>query len=183
MKTGWEEFVFRLTSKCVLFIIQSVYTRNNKEESILMMKQIEEIYPKPSSPCNCMNIHRASRAVVKFYDNRIKPSGITIAQLGLLRYIEALEPVTISALAKQMRIDRTTLNRNLKPLAAAKMLAITPGEDSRTKQVALTEPGKKAIAQAGALWAEAQRLLNEYLGEADLHKFIELMAKLEALVP
>ena len=37
MKTGWEEFVFRLTSKCVLFTIQSVYTRNDKEESILIL--------------------------------------------------------------------------------------------------------------------------------------------------
>lgn len=145
------------------------------------MQQIINTYPKPSSPCSCMNIRRASRAVTQFYDQALKPSGLTIAQLGLLRLLET--EVTITELAKAMRIDRTTLNRNLKPLIEAGYITVNPGKDSRTRLVELTEAGKAAVAQAWRLWGEAQTAIAEYLGNEDLAKFIQIMAKLEALVP
>ena len=147
------------------------------------MKYFNETYPKPPSPCNCMNIRRASRAVTQFYDEVLKPSGLTIVQMGLLRYIELFEPVTISELAKKMRIDRTTLNRNMKPLSDADLITVNPGKDSRTRQIRLTEKGKAAVAQAGELWGKAQELLQKYLGDEELIRFIQIMSKLEALVP
>lgn len=128
-----------------------------------------------------MNIRRASRAVTQFYDEVLKPSGITIAQLGLLRQLE--KELTISELAKLTRIDRTTLNRNMKPLIEAGLITVNPGKDSRTRLVILTAAGKEAIAKAWRLWGEAQTSIAQYLGNEDLAKFVELMAKLEALVP
>lgn len=147
------------------------------------MKHIDKTYPKPSSPCNCMNIRRASRAVTQFYDEVLKPSGLTIAQLGLLRHLEIAELTTISELAKLMRIDRTTLNRNMKPLAESGLITVSPGKDSRVRQIMLTYAGKAAATKAWVLWQEAQASLKEYLGDEDLSKYIQLMAKLEALVP
>jgi DNA-binding MarR family transcriptional regulator len=147
------------------------------------MKHIKATYPKPSSPCNFMNIHRASRAVSLFYNEVLRPSGLTIAQLGLLRQIEMAEEVTISELAKQVRLDRTTLNRNLKPLTEAGFITIKPGLDSRTRQITLTEKGNTAMLEGCRLWGEAQESIKEYLGDEDLVTFINLMAKLEALVP
>lgn len=147
------------------------------------MNHISETYPKRPSLCNCMNIRRASRAVTQFYDDIIKPSGLTIAQLGLLRHLEMVEQTTISELAKMLRIDRTTLNRNMKPLADAGLITVTPGKDSRTRQVMLTESGKDAVVRGWALWGGAQESIKEYMGEKDLTKLIQLLSKLEALVP
>jgi len=147
------------------------------------MKHISEVYPKHPSPCNCMNVRRASRAVTQFYDEALKPSGLTLAQLSLLRQIEMVELTTISELAKIMRIDRTTLNRNMKPLTEAGLIVINTGKDSRTRQVMLTEAGRDAVVKAWALWGEAQASLKEYLGEEDLAKLVQLLSKLEALVP
>lgn len=147
------------------------------------MKYINEVYPKCSSPCNCMNVRRASRAVTQFYDEILKPSGLTIAQLGLLRQLEIVEQITISELAKIMRIDRTTLNRNMKPLADAGHIVVKPGKDSRTRQVMLTETGKDAVVRGGKLWDKAQDMLKEYMGLEDLSKLTHLLSKLEALVP
>lgn len=147
------------------------------------MKQIIGIYPKPPSPCNCMNIRRASRAVTQFYDDMLKPSGLTTAQLGVLRHIEVVEQITISELATMIRIDRTTLNRNMKPLVDGGLISIKQGKDLRTKQVMLTDTGKAAVAKAWERWGEAQVLLKGYLGEEDLGKLTQLLSKLEALVP
>jgi DNA-binding MarR family transcriptional regulator len=148
-----------------------------------MMKNINQVYPKDSSPCNCMNIRRASRAVTQFYDEALKPSGLSIAQIGLLRHIEIAQKVTISDLAKMMRIDRTTLNRNMKPLDDAGLLVIKTGEDSRTRQISLTDEGKVAVAASWNLWGDAQASLEEYLGKEDLDKLTQLLSKLEAIVP
>lgn len=148
------------------------------------MKQlINELYPKQPSPCNCMNIRRASRAVTQFYDDILKPSGITIAQLSLLRHLEIAETITISELAKVMRIDRTTLNRNMKPLVEAGFIGIKQGRDSRTRQVMLTGTGKDAAVSGWKLWEVAQAALKEYMGEEDLAKLVQLLSRLEALVP
>jgi DNA-binding MarR family transcriptional regulator len=147
------------------------------------MRHISEIYPKPSSACNCLNARRASRAITQFYDEVLKPSGLTIAQLKLLRQLELTELITISELARIIRIDRTTLNRNMKPLADAGLIAINAGKDSRTRQIMLTEKGKDAVVEGGVLWDQAQELIREYMGGEDLAKLTQLLSKLEALVP
>lgn len=147
------------------------------------MPNITETYPKRPSQCYCMNVRRASRAVTGFYDEVLKPSGLTVAQMSLLRNLETVTPVTIGELAKRLRIDRTTLNRNMKPLTDAGLISINPGKDSRTRQVMLTDTGKNAVAQAWKLWGEAQAALQKYLGEEDAARLVQLLSKLEALVP
>ncbi len=102
------------------------------------MKNIWEVDPKTLSLCNCMNVRRASRAATQFYDEVLRSSGLTIAQLSLLRHIGGDELPTISELSNMMRSDRTTLNRNMKTLVDAGMIIIKPSKDSRTRQVALT---------------------------------------------
>ncbi|HWR56814.1 MAG TPA: MarR family winged helix-turn-helix transcriptional regulator [Negativicutes bacterium] len=147
------------------------------------MKHIKNIYPKRPSPCNCLNLRRASRAVSQFYDKVLEPCGISIAQLALLRHVELAEKTTISKLAKLMRIDRTTLNRNMKPLVETGLISICAGKDSRTKQINLTPAGRKTIAQGWELWGEAQTAISGYLGDDELTQLTQLLAKLEALAP
>jgi DNA-binding MarR family transcriptional regulator len=130
-----------------------------------------------------MNIRRASRAVTQFYDDVIKPSGLTVAQLSLLRHLEMAETATINELAKMMRIDRTTLNRNMKPLLEAGFIAVNPGKDSRTRVIKLTKAGKDAADKGWTLWGEAQASLKEYVGEEDIARLVQLLSKLEALIP
>lgn len=170
-----------------------------------MNHHIAASYPKLASPCHCLNIRRASRAVTQFYEKVLEPSGLKITQYSLLRHLELVEPVTISELAKIMRIDRTTLNRNMKPLIDAGLITVTSGakilyghgsihkyvgqmavnsrEDPRSKQVMLTEAGRTALVNAGVPWAEAQAALKDYMGEAELDTLEKLLSKLEALVP
>jgi DNA-binding MarR family transcriptional regulator len=144
---------------------------------------MQQVYPKQPSPCHCLNVRRASRAVSQFYERYLEPCGLTIPQLSLLLQLSTAERTTINELAERMRIDRTTLNRNMKPLADAGLITIRPGRDFRTRHIQLTKAGGEAVSQGRKLWREAQRALTEYLGEDDLKKLTALMSKLEALVP
>ena len=133
------------------------------------------------SLCHCLNIRRASRAVTQFYDKVLAPSGLKVTQYSLLRNLELVESVSMSVLAKTMRIDRTTLNRNMKPLIKACLITVNSGADSRSRQVMLTKVGKDALLNALVLWDEAQVALEEYLGKAELDSFEKSLSKLEAL--
>ena len=82
-----------------------------------------------------------------------------------------------------MRIDRTTLNRNMKPLAEAGLIAITLGKDLRTREIMLTQKGKAVVVSGWELWGEAQEAIKEYMGEEDMAKLKQLLSKLEGLVP
>ena len=147
------------------------------------MKDIKEVHPKPPSPCYCLNLRRASRAVTQLYDDILKPSGLTVAQFGLLGNLEVAEQATINVFAKILRVDRTTLKRNMKPLIEAGFIELNPGQDSRTRQITLTQEGKDAVASGRALWREAQGTMKEYLGKEDLATLKRLLSKIEALVP
>lgn len=140
-------------------------------------------YPKEPSPCACLNLRRAAKAITTYYDNYLQPVGISAPQMVLLRHVNFYTSVTMTDLAKAMRIDRTTLNRNLKPLIARGFLEIARGEDSRTREIHLLEEGKHKLQEALLLWGQAQQDIRDYLGVEDAEKLTELVAKIEALVP
>ncbi|AFQ42463.1 transcriptional regulator [Desulfosporosinus meridiei DSM 13257] len=138
---------------------------------------------KSPSPCHCLNIRRASRSVTQFYERVLEPSGLKVTQYSLLRNLEWAKLVSMTELARIMRIDRTTLNRNIKPLVKAGLIEVNAsGEDSRSRNVTLTEAGKVTLANAGVLWREAQEAIEEYLGIEELDTLRNLLSKLEALV-
>uniref|UniRef100_UPI000471FC68 MarR family winged helix-turn-helix transcriptional regulator n=1 Tax=Paenibacillus zanthoxyli TaxID=369399 RepID=UPI000471FC68 len=71
---------------------------------------------KSSSVCNCINLRRASLAITELYDRYLAPSGLNNSQFSLLRHIDRMGPASVSDVALKMRLDRTTLVRNLKTL-------------------------------------------------------------------
>lgn len=148
-----------------------------------MMKQIKQTYPKMPSPCNCLNIRRAAQAVTQFYDDALKDSGLTVTQLGLLSQVERAGVVSIGDLSKMMRSDRTTINRNMKPLIAAGFVEIVQGRDLRVRQLSLTAAGSECVAAAYALWQSAQESLTAYLGAEELKQLTGILSKVEAITP
>lgn len=142
-----------------------------------------KIYAKSAGACNCINLRRASRAITEFYDQALAPSGLKTTQFSLLRHIIRLGPLNMSELAKAIRLDRTTLARNVKVLEAQGFIAITTGKDSRTRQLNISEKGQKAVEGANQYWTEAQESLKEYLGEEQLRTLMGLLLKIEEIVP
>ncbi len=141
------------------------------------------LYPKPSSPCNCMNIRRASRAVSQFYDSMLEPGGITLNQFGMLNVINSMQAPGISELAGEFRVDRTTMNRNLKPLLEKELICQRQGSDARRREIVLTESGHAALQRGIEMWGAAQKALEDYLGTDELKHLKSTLSKLEALVP
>jgi DNA-binding MarR family transcriptional regulator len=61
-------------------------------------------------------VRAAARLITNAYDDALRPSGLRVIQFALLAAIGAEQSVSITALARLIDMDRTTLSRNLKPL-------------------------------------------------------------------
>jgi len=142
-----------------------------------------KVYDKKSSPCNCLNIRRASQALTEVYDEFLAPSNIKIGQFSLLKHINQLEPVSVSDLALIIRLDRTTLVRNLKPLEQSGFVEDISTQGTRNRQLKLTAKGVETYKHAEELWEKAQNFLEQYLGRGNIDVFRTLLSKIEALVP
>lgn len=138
---------------------------------------------KKPSVCNCLNLRRASQAITHVYDELLKPCGLRVNQFSLLAHIKGLEPVSVSDLALAMRLDRTTLVRNLRSLEEQGFIEDIAATGARSRQPKLTERGLKLTLEAEAVWSEAQNSLVNYLGKEKVATLTELLSKIEALVP
>jgi DNA-binding MarR family transcriptional regulator len=89
------------------------------------------------------------------YDGHLAEVGLTVGQYALLVNIGA-ETMPLSRLARRTATDRTTLTRTLAPLIKAGWVVVVPGEDARTRLVALTDAGRRKADTALAVWQRAQ---------------------------
>lgn len=133
------------------------------------------------SPCHCVTLRRAARSVTAVYDALLAPAGLTLPQFSILRNLQRLGPQPISRLAAEVRLDRTTLTRNLQPLLSRRWIEIGGGADLRQRTVSLTRAGQAAIARAAPAWERAQSAVEARLGRQRLSVLREALAALETL--
>lgn len=134
----------------------------------------------PGSPCICTTVRRADRTLNRLYDEALQSSGLLTTQYALLSTLaRAGEPMLHSALAEAQVMAPATLSRNLKPLQRDGLVRIAPGEDRRTRYVALTDAGQEALARARPLWRAAQTQVREVAGTERIET---LMAELQSLI-
>jgi DNA-binding MarR family transcriptional regulator len=129
------------------------------------------------SACTCFRLRSLTRRVTQLYDQVLAPSGLTVTQYSLLAHALRQDAApTLSELAQQLFTDRTTLTRNLRPLADAGLVKVGDGADARSKAVRVTAKGRSAFQAARPLWKEAQARLRAQAGDrrlAALHGLIE----------
>ena len=131
--------------------------------------------------CACFNIRRAARQVTQAYDRALRPAGLQATQFTILTMIDAVagtDGVTVSVLADRLGMDRTTLTRNLGPIARSGWVENVPGPDRRERLVRLTDPGSAKLAQARPLWREAQGAALAQLGDEGIAALNDLTRRL-----
>ncbi len=135
------------------------------------------------SACHCINLRRAAQVITQLYDEALEPSGLKVTQFSLLRAVKRRGPVSISALAEEVQLDRTTLGRNLHVLEREGLVSFSPGDDQREHTVLLTDKGKAALAAAKPLWEQAQARIDEMLGKEQLETLTALLIKVQRIAP
>src|ERR1700682_5379564 len=110
------------------------------------------------TPCACTTLRRAARAVTAAYDAALAPSGLRITQFSILRRLARLGPLSVTRLAAEAALDRSTMGRNLNPLERRGLVRIEGGNvDQRERVAYLTAAGEAAIEAALPYWRKTQK--------------------------
>ena len=134
-----------------------------------------------SSSCHCINLRRAANAVTDYYDRALADIGISINQFFLLSNIGKIEPCSVAELSRHVRLDRTTLVRNLKVLDKAGWVQNDAAPGNRKSKLHLTEAGRQLVKTAKPQWMQAQADVEACLGEEGLKRLIGYLLDLEQL--
>ena len=125
--------------------------------------------------CTNLKLRQLMRTVARHYDAYVAPTGLKGTQYSLLSYVVRLGPTRPTDMAQAMRLDASTLTRNLQPLVAAGWVTLGPGDDARSRRIEATDAGRAKRAEGQRAWKQAQLALNERLAPARV-------ARLHALI-
>jgi DNA-binding MarR family transcriptional regulator len=115
--------------------------------------------------CNNDTLRKAARNLTRLYDDVLSPSTLRIGQLSVLLHIDELREPTIKGLAKVLVMDESALGHTLKPLIRDGLVRLVPNPaDRRSKLVTLTKDGERKLAEAAALWSDAQNKFEQVFG-------------------
>jgi len=119
--------------------------------------------------CACHRVRTAARAVTRAYDDALRPVGLRATQLSVLVAVAAENVMSITALAKLMGMDRSTLTRNLAPLEKDGLIKIGLEGWRRSRTVEITKQGRLRLREALPFWEKAQQVLQRKLGSQRWH--------------
>jgi len=137
--------------------------------------------PPPSLPCTAFRVRSLSRRITQLYDDTLAPCGLRSTQFSLLAHVRqtrAGRSPSVTELADRLRMDRTTLTRNLRPLLAAGLVALQGSADARRKAVVITPAGEAAFREARELWKQAQQRVRTLGGASTIAQLEQLIDSL-----
>jgi DNA-binding MarR family transcriptional regulator len=142
----------------------------------------DRLPPSKLGSCACTDVRRVARKLTTLYDSGLAPAEITITQYSVLASIGRAGQLSHTALAEKLGMDRTTLTRNLRPLAKAQWVMVTSGEDRRQHLLQLTAAGKKKLNRSIPLWEKIQSQFISDVGVQSLQELRTLLRRVESVV-
>lgn len=134
-----------------------------------------------NTTCHCLKMRRSAGNVISFYDQILKPSGVTVRQYSLLFSISEHDGCNVRELSEYTELDRSTLARSLKPLIKADLIADAKDAGARDSKLSLTEQGQRVCGEATKLWETAQKKFEEKLGAERVKVLEDALEMLQTL--
>ena len=151
-----------------------------------MQAETNALAPALAQGCTNFKLRQLVRRVGSHYDAQMAQCGLKTTQYSLLSHVLKLGPIRPGDLAEAMKMDASTLTRNLRPLIDAGWVTLEAGADARSRLVHITEAGRDKRAEAQRHWKAAQLALNDALGMervAALHALVDDSLALLAALP
>ena len=159
-----------MTNGCTYTYIATV----KDQQSSLSLADCLEV----EKSCLALNLRRVERIVCQIYDTALRPFGIKSTQFSLLVMVRAMQPAPLSRIADRIKVDRTTLTRNLSLLEASGLVETARGDDLRERMISMTEKGDAVLVAAFPIWTATQRRLTSKVGNQSV---ASLMGGLKAV--
>ncbi|SRR5579875_590263 len=114
--------------------------------------------------CLAFQMRSLSRAISAIYDAALSEAGLKTTQFSVLVAVANRGAVRPGELARSLRMDESTLSRNVERMCARRWLRVEPGSDRRSRRIAITTNGIDLIRAAYPAWRRVQDQVANRLG-------------------
>ena len=112
------------------------------------MAERSEIGREILEDCLAGRTRLLNRVVTSAYDEELRACGVTSNQLTILAIVAFREQVTPVRLQEYLRMDQSTVSRNLNRMMRNGWLARLPGETKRSFCIVLAPKGHRLLEKA-----------------------------------
>ena len=122
--------------------------------------------------CLVMNTRMAARAITRLGDRRLRRFGVTATQFNILGMLATKPGRSISEMADDLAMERTTLSRNLALLGRKGLVEAADLTEGKAHVYELTSLGREALDKAVPEWRAILAELREALRDPDYQTII-----------
>jgi DNA-binding MarR family transcriptional regulator len=134
--------------------------------------------PSDLADCLVLNTVASSRSLLKRWDAKLRPFGVTVQQFFLLAAIRFLPEQPVMTLAESIAVDRTSLTRNLDLLEKKGLVQRRPGLARSRRVCELTSAGDLLLDQLLTAWPEARMRSLEGISEEEAEIYLRVARRL-----
>ena len=128
--------------------------------------------------CVAGRLRLVNRVITSLYDNAFRPLGVKASQFNILVVAGKLGLARPAEVCAILRLDTSTLSRNVERMRTRGWLEVVSSEDARAQPFRLTTQGKRLLEQAAPAWKQAQQEAEQLLGEDGMALLGKLAGKL-----
>jgi DNA-binding MarR family transcriptional regulator len=131
--------------------------------------------------CIAVRLRLLNRVVTNLYDDSLRPLGLKVSQLNILVAAAKLGVARPAEVCDLLKLDASTLSRNVERMRAHGWVETVAGEDARTQPFRLTVQGRRLLDRAVPAWEQAQEKASILLGEDGVALLTKTAKKLRML--
>jgi DNA-binding MarR family transcriptional regulator len=128
--------------------------------------------------CIAGRLRLVNRVITALYDDAFRPLGIKASQFNILVIAGKVGLANPAEVCAILRLDTSTLSRNVERMQTQGWLEVVPAEDARRQPFRLTHEGKRLLEQAAPAWRKAQEKAEGLLGKDGMALLGKLAEKL-----
>jgi DNA-binding MarR family transcriptional regulator len=133
--------------------------------------------------CLALRARMLSRVVTQIYEEALRPLGLKPSQHSILAALAMMDDPRPSDLAAALRLEPSTVSRNLAVMVRSGWVEERPAEDERTRRVGLSHAGADLLREALPHWRKAQRKAHALLSDEGRDALVGIIDRLGVAPP
>lgn len=143
-----------------------------------MANQLKATADEIAMACLASRTRLLGRVITSIYDDALRNVGLTSPQMTILVALEHTQGVQPGALCDALKLDKSTLSRNVDRMERNGWVGKLQGVDARSHTLTLTDAGRKKFAEAVPCWRMAQAAAEELLGKGGMDSMMRVSKRI-----
>ncbi|MEZ5992920.1 MAG: MarR family winged helix-turn-helix transcriptional regulator [Planctomycetota bacterium] len=143
-----------------------------------MANQLKQAADEIAGACLASRTRLLGRVITSIYDDALRNVGLTASQMTILVALEHTGGIHPAAICEALKLDKSTLSRNVDRMERNGWVDKVAGEDARSHTLRLSEAGRQKLGEAVPYWRTAQATAEEVLGKGGMDTMVRISKRI-----